>query len=249
MKSLVIASSFLSHIQPFMGEYPVSLLEVGGKSVIDMLLQEVDEIDEVDGHLIVTNEVCYPFMKAWLMRTHYKKPITLIHDEQVCDLASSNPMCEIVYVIERYSLQEELLVLSGSIVLEGSIVDFVEQARKKRSSCMVYYRESLLNALKEGASVVFDKNQKVIAIHVKPQVPSSRWGVASFLYLCAADVVRLYKVVAEGTAFDSPLEMLSWLGTVSELYAWELTGYWFNIKDASTLEEADNFYKNVKART
>ena len=102
-----------------MGDYPSALLEVDGKSVIDRLLADVDALEEIDGHLIVTNDACYPYLKAWLLRTHYRKPITLLHDGQVCAQERYNPICEIVYVIERLSLKEELLVMNGSIVVDG----------------------------------------------------------------------------------------------------------------------------------
>lgn len=246
MKSIILATAILSRLEPFMGDYPAALLEVDGKSVIDRLLADVDAMEEIDGHLIVTNDACYSYLKAWLLRTHYRKPITLIHDGQVCKQEKCNPMCEIVYVIERNSLQEELLVMNGNMVVDGSMMEFVRQARSRGCSCIPCYRESSLLALKEGAVVVFGTDMKVVAIHERPQVPPTRWGVASYIYLTAADVVRLYKEVASGTAFDSPVNMMAWLCTVSDLYAWVMPGAWFDIIDASSYEAADKLCKDTK---
>lgn len=246
MKSIILATGISSNLQPFTGEYPTSLLEVGGKSILDRLLADVDEIDAIDGHLIVTNEVCYPYLKAWSLRTHYKKPVTLINEAPECVQNKKNPMCGIVYVIERLSLDEEVLIVDGSIVVDGSLTEFVRQARVRGCSCIACYREASLPALKDGGVVVFDTYMKVVAVHDRPQVPPTRWGVASFMYLTGADVVKMYKAVAEGVSFDSPITLFAWLCAYSTLYAWLLPGEWFDIRDASLYATANELFRKKR---
>lgn len=251
MKSIILATGISPSRQPFTGDFPTSLLEVGGKSVIDRLLSDVDAMEEIDGHLIVTNDACYSYFKAWLLRTHYKKPVTLINDGQVCVQERENPICKILYVIERQSLNEDLLVLSGNVAVDGSLIEFVRQARSRGCSCLTCYRESSLPALKNGGVVVFDTYMKVVAVHDRPEVPPTRWGLAPFVFLTRTDVVNMYKAVVEGYAFDSPNHMLAWLCATSALYAWVLPGACFDITDASLFEAADKLFltKRFDVRT
>jgi len=246
MKSLILATGFSARLQPFTSEFPNSLLEVGGKSVIDRLLCDVDAMDGIDDHLIVTNEVCYPYLKAWLVRTHYKKPMTLINDARVRVQERESLMCEIVYVIERQSLNEDVLIVGDSTVVDGSLMEFVRQARLRDCSCLSCYRETSLPALKDGGVVVFDQQMKVVAVHDRPQVPPTRWGVAPFLFLTGADVVKLYKAVAGGVAFETPNNLLAWLCASSNLYAWLLPSPWFDISDASLYEAADKLFTDKR---
>lgn len=249
MKSILLATGFVSRLQPFTDGYPVSLLEIDGKSIIDRLLSDVDAMEEVDGHLIVTNDVCFPYLKAWLIRSHYKKPLTLINEGLVCTQEGLNhPMCDILYVIEKQSISEDVLVLLAGSVVDGSLMAFVRQARLRDCSSIACYRENSLTVLKNRGAVVFDQDLKVVAVHDRPQVPSSRWGVAPFAYLTGGDVVNLYKAVAGGAAFDSPNSLLAWLCITSILYAWVLPNKWFYIDDASTYEAADNLFKNKRIK-
>ncbi len=243
MKSLILATGLAARLQPFTGNVPKSLMEVAGKSILDRLLADIDAIDAVDGHLIVTNESCYPYLKAWLVRTHFKKPITLVNNGMTCNLNRDESVCGILYAVEKLSLKEDVLIVGGGTVADFSFRDLVGQAVAEKHSYLCCYREQSVSVLKEAGVVTLDENQRVIAVHDCPQVPPTEWAVAPFLFLRGDDVDLMYKEVAKGSGFETYNRLLAWLSYRAELYGWVLPGPWFNVVDDTSYKAATALFR------
>ena len=44
------------------------------------MLDDIDTIPEIDGHIIVTNHRFAPIFEEWSLQQHYSKPVTILDD-------------------------------------------------------------------------------------------------------------------------------------------------------------------------
>ena len=54
MKTIVIAAGYATRLYPLTENFPKPLLEIGKSTILDRLLDDIDTIPEVDGHMVVT---------------------------------------------------------------------------------------------------------------------------------------------------------------------------------------------------
>ncbi|MBR0331310.1 MAG: NTP transferase domain-containing protein, partial [Alistipes sp.] len=82
MKHIVLAAGYATRLYPITENFPKPLLEIGGSTILDRMLEDVDAIEDVDGHIIVSNHKFISIFREWLegARLRYRKPITLIDD-------------------------------------------------------------------------------------------------------------------------------------------------------------------------
>ncbi|MBP5766686.1 MAG: NTP transferase domain-containing protein, partial [Clostridia bacterium] len=55
MKCLILAAGYATRLYPLTENYPKPLLEVGGKTVLDRLVEDIDSAGMVDEFVVVTN--------------------------------------------------------------------------------------------------------------------------------------------------------------------------------------------------
>ena len=55
MKNIVLAAGYATRMYPLTENFPKPLLPVGSSTILDKMLEDVDALDEIDEHIIVTN--------------------------------------------------------------------------------------------------------------------------------------------------------------------------------------------------
>ena len=55
MKNIVIAAGYATRLGELTRNFPKPLLKIGDNTILGRLLDDIDRIEAVDGHIIVTN--------------------------------------------------------------------------------------------------------------------------------------------------------------------------------------------------
>ena len=65
MKTIVIAAGYATRLYPLTENFPKPMLEIGKSTILDRLLDDIDTIPEVDGHIVVTNHKFAGIFRKW----------------------------------------------------------------------------------------------------------------------------------------------------------------------------------------
>lgn len=243
MKSLILAAGYATRMYPLTKNFPKPLLEVGGKTILDRLVADIDKIEIVTQHIIVTNSVFYPYFKAWKARSHYSKEIVIVNDGTTDNDNRLGAVRDILYVIENHCVNEDMLVVAGDNVVTFSFRDFVLYALEKGTSCITCHLEPCIPALQKTGVLVTDDDFRVLCMLEKPPVPPSNWAVPPFYFYKAADLKLIEKALVSGCGFDAPGNLIAWLCKKTEMYAWEIRGKRFDIGDIEAYERVCKIFK------
>ncbi len=65
MKTIVLAAGYATRLYPLTENYPKPLLEIGRSTILDRMLDDLDTIPDITGHIVVTNGKFAPIFEEW----------------------------------------------------------------------------------------------------------------------------------------------------------------------------------------
>ena len=84
MKNIVIAAGYATRLYPLTQNFPKPLLKVGSRTILDRMLDDLDNIQDIDSHIIVSNHKFASIFQEWAKKRmeegENRKPITIIDD-------------------------------------------------------------------------------------------------------------------------------------------------------------------------
>ena len=76
MKTIVIAAGYATRLYPLTEHTPKPLLEIGGKTILGRMLDDIDRIDDIDEHIIISNHKFAQHFQDWASSRHSRKKST-----------------------------------------------------------------------------------------------------------------------------------------------------------------------------
>lgn len=242
MKTIVIAAGYATRLGELTRNFPKPLLQIGNSTILGRMLDDIDTIPDINGHIIVTNHRFAPVFDAWNKQQKYSKPITVIDDGTETNETRLGAVRDLILALETCGVDEDILVVAADNVLEFSLRGFVDYAKEKQTSCIMCHYEPEIYKLQRTGVIELDDDFKVLQMQEKPQVPVSHWAVPPFYVYLKKDLDLVRHAVENGCGYDAPGNLAHYLADVSVLHVWRMPGSRFDIGSLDTYEEAKKRY-------
>jgi glucose-1-phosphate thymidylyltransferase len=237
VKAIVLAAGYGTRLRPLTDTIAKELLPVGGRPMIDWLLEKVEAVPEVDEIHVVTNAVKAPAFAEWSAGRDVR-----IHD----DGTTSNDdrlgaIGDIAFVVDRTGIDDDLLVIAGDNLFDYSVAELVRFWSGKGVASAVAVRdvESLELAAMYGV-VDLDADGRIVGFVEKPPEPASTLCATAAYVYHREHVPLIRRYLAEGNGPDQPGRLVEWLHAREPVYAWVFHEEWRDVGDPEQLLEADN---------
>lgn len=245
MKAVVLAAGYATRLYPLTLDRPKPLLEVGGRPILDRLLEQLTEVERLDHVYVVTNAKFAGHFRSFADGWSGRPTVSVVDDGTSSDETKLGAIGDLDLVIRHERVDDDLLVVAGdSIFSENPFAGFVAFALDKDAPATAVYDVGDVEAVKRYSVVTTGDDGRVVAFEEKPEQPQSTLaGIAVYFYPCAVlPLVRTY--VEEGNNADQPGRLVQWLYQRVPLYAWPVPGRWFDIGTKETLAEADREFSS-----
>lgn len=242
MKALILAAGYATRLYPLTQHFPKPLLEVGGKTILDRLIDDLDGLDAIDELLVVTNSVFAPIFQNWLWGSRFVKPVRIVDDGTTTNDNRLGAVKDILFVLDSLRIDDDLLVLAGDNVVDFSFEPFIQYAVEKGRSCLTCHDEPSIPALQKTGVLEATDDMLVLAMHEKPQLPPSHWAVPPFYFYRKSDLPLIRQALDHGCGADAPGNLMAWLCKQTEVYAWPLPGKRYDIGDLASYEAVNNLF-------
>ncbi|MBQ7709145.1 MAG: nucleotidyltransferase family protein [Bacteroidales bacterium] len=239
MKSIILAAGYATRLYPLTQNFPKPLLEIGHNTILGRLLDDMDGIPEIDGHIIVTNGKFAPIFEFWAKD---RKNVTVLNDETYTNETRLGAVRDLILAIDRYKIDEDILVLAADNILDFSLKGFVEEFHKKGTSMIMCHHEPEVYKLQRTGVIAVDDDMKVLQMQEKPEVPVSHWAVPPFYIYAKKDLPLIKTALEHGCGFDAPGNLAHYLADASVLHAWPMPAGRFDIGSLDTYEQAKQKY-------
>ncbi len=243
MKCIVLAAGYATRLYPLTENFPKPLLEVNGMSILDYLIRDIDKIEDINEHIIVSNHRYYEHFVNWKNNnTAIKKPIKVLDDGSVSNDTRLGAVKDILFAIESENIDEDILVIAGDNLIDFSFREFVDFADKKDSSAVMVNYEESLEELRRCGVMVPDEDMKIVSMEEKPKEPKSNWCVGPFYLYKKKDLHFIAQGIAEGCATDAPGSFVCYLCEKTPVYCYVMPGKRYDIGNLESYEYVKSVY-------
>ena len=246
MKCLVLAAGYATRLYPLTENFPKPLLEVKGKKIIDWLIDDIEETNEINEFIIISNHKFINFFGEWKKNKNITTKITVIDDGTTSNDNRLGAVADIDLAISKLNIKEDLMVIAGDNVLDFSLKNFIDYFKEKNATCVMRYYEEDLNKVKKSASLIIDKNDKVLEMIEKPVNPPSHWCCPPFYIYHKNDVLKVNEALRSDCNKDAPGSFINWLYDRSDIYALEMPGKRYDIGNLESYEFVNKIYDGLK---
>jgi glucose-1-phosphate thymidylyltransferase len=231
MKALILAAGYATRLRPLTDSIPKQLLPVGGRPMVDWIVDRIVETTADEIHL-VTNARFAANFERWAE----DKDIQVHNDGTISNEDRLGAIGDINFV----GLDDDLLVIAGDNLFDYSLADYESWWRQRDGSAIAVLDVHERALAKKYGIVDVDKDDRVIGFVEKPvDPPTTLCATATYFYDREhARLVELY--LEEGNPPDQPGNFVAWLYPRAPVYAYRFPGEWHDIGDRDQLLEADN---------
>ena len=235
MKCIMLAAGYATRMYPLTENFPKPLLEVGGKPILDWLVDDLSPV--IEQFVVISNHRYAEHFRAWAEG----KPVLVVDDGTESNETRLGAICDIQFAIDELGLRDDLLVIAGDNVLDFSLRSFVDYAEKAGTSCtMRYWEDDEAKLRRAGVSEV--EGERLISFEEKPLAPKSHWCTPPFYFYVAEDVKKIREAIADGCGTDAPGSLVAWMCRRSPMHSMVMPGKRFDIGDmASYLAVRDSY--------
>ena len=236
MKCIILAAGYATRMYPLTENFPKPLLEVGGKPILDWLVDDLSSV--VEEFIVISNHKYAEQFRAWSSG----KPAIVADDGTETNETRLGAVKDIQFVIDQLGIEGDVLVLAGDNVLDFSLRPFIAYAQDKHTSCTLRYREDDLEKLRRAGVSEVDSDDVLISFEEKPQKPKSNWCTPPFYYYTASDVLKIKDAIADGCGTDAPGSLVAWMCQHSTLHSMVMPGKRYDIGNLEQYYQMKDWY-------
>ena len=238
MKTIVIAAGYATRLYPLTENFPKPLLKIGESSILGRMLDDIDTIDDIDEHIIVSNHKFAHHFNQWVNECKLCKPVTVIDDGTSTNETRLGAVRDLLLAINQKQVDDDILVVAADNILNFSFQGFVDAFKKYATSMIMCHYEPELYKLQRTGVVAIDDDCKVLEMQEKPEHPVSHWAVPPFYIYKCDDLPLILDCLNHGCGFDAPGNLAHYLVDKTVIHAFEMPGERFDIGSLDTYHEA-----------
>ena len=129
MKAIVLAAGYATRLEPLTANTSKSLLPVGGRIIIDRILDKIFTIPAAERASIVTNGKFYEKFAAWRASSPHKDRTAIINDLTTSNENRLGAIRDIELALRSTGLDDDILVIAGDNLFDFDMAAFMDFAR------------------------------------------------------------------------------------------------------------------------
>lgn len=243
MKCLILAAGYATRLYPLTENFPKPLLEVGGKTILDWLVDDIHTCGLVDEYVVISNHKYAHHFEKWAAGKTMK--VTVVDDGTDSNETRLGAVRDIQFAVDMLGLDEDMLVIAGDNVLNFSLTRFVHYAVGKNASCIMRYYEPEEKRLTKCGVVQIDDSDLVLSMEEKPAQPKSHWCCPPFYYYTREDAALVAKGIEAGCGTDAPGSYIAWLCTQTDVYAMQMPGKRYDVGNLESYSKIKEEYRGI----
>ncbi|MBO5496439.1 MAG: NTP transferase domain-containing protein [Oscillospiraceae bacterium] len=244
MNCLILAAGYATRLYPLTENFPKPLLTVGDKTILDWLLDDLDESGLIEGYTVISNHRYAPHFERWSKERGGN--IRVLDDGTESNETRLGAVKDIQLAVETLGLTGDTLVMAGDNLLDFSLAGFLRFAREKGTSCVMCYAEPDREKLKKMGVAEIAADGRMTAMAEKPAEPRSSWCIPPFYVFTAEDLPLVREGIESDCGTDAPGSFLAWLCTRRPVCAWPMPGRRYDVGNLESYRAVQESYRGIR---
>ena len=238
MKAIIMAAGYATRLYPLTKDKPKPLLPVGGKPIIEYIIDKLKAFQDIDTIYVVTNNKFYDHFVQWQEGFDYNIPIEILNDGTLSNDDRLGAIGDMNFVINQKKINDDLIVVAGDNLFDFDLNKLKNFADDKNIVICGYDVNDYKLATQYGI-VSVDDNGKVLSFVEKPENPPSTLAALGIYVFKKDKVALITKYINDGNIADAPGYFIQWAYKNDEVYSYIFNGIWYDIGDLTSYQTAD----------
>jgi glucose-1-phosphate thymidylyltransferase len=242
MKAIILAAGYAKRLWPLTLEQPKPLLKIGGKPILERIIEKIERVQEIDKIYVITNHKFKPNFDSWLSGYTSKTYIEVLDDKTTSNEDRLGAIGDIYYTIKNKEINEDLLVYAGDTLAEVDLEEMTKMMKQKKASVTAVKQVELSFIAGRLGCVTKNITNKITAFDEKPEKPKSNF-VSIPIYLFRKETLpEIKRCIEENLKPDNSGDFIKYLINKKPVYAYTTKGEYFDIGGKEELNKADLKY-------
>lgn len=245
MKAIILAGGYATRLRPLTDELSKCLLPVGGKPMVDWILERIREVEEIDAVHLVTNSRFAGDFERWAKSMD---GVTVQDDGTSSNDDRLGAIGDVAFTLDRAAIvDDDVIVIAGDNLFDYDLQDYVDFWRGKGVASAVAVRDvGDLRLASQYGIVALDGDDRIVEFVEKPPEPKSTLAATATYIYHREHVPLVARYLAEGNPPDQSGSFIEWLRAREPVYGYRFTGAWLDIGDHEQLLAADNMLRRTQ---
>ena len=244
MDCILLAAGYATRLYPLTKDKPKALLTLGDKTILDMVMEKISEINEIDNVYIVTNHRFAELFVKWAASYKGRLSVCVIDDGTTSNVNRLGAIGDMHFVIKQKNINDDIFVLASDNIFKFSLKDMIKLFYSSGCDTISAHYVEDLETLKAMGVLQLDENNFVTEFTEKPEKPQSHYGVPPFYVYRKETLGLIDRYLNEGNNPDAPGHFIPWLITKTKVKAFTFNDMIIDIGTPKAYEEAQNCFKD-----
>ncbi|MBT3262189.1 nucleotidyltransferase family protein [Candidatus Woesearchaeota archaeon] len=232
MKAIILAAGYATRLYPLTLNKAKPLLEIGGKTVIDHILDKIKQTD-ITETIVVTNDKFYKDFETW------NPGVTVLNDGTKNEQDRLESIGDINFALKN--VDEDFIIIAGDNLFTFDLNELLDFAKDKQYVITGRNLPSLEEAKKHGSIEEMDGTGRVIQFVEKPENPKTKLSAIMMYCFKKEGKQEIINYLETEYKKENPKTLIEWLTQKTEVYAWINDSTYFDIGDKEKLDEAERW--------
>lgn len=243
MECILLAAGYATRLYPLTENKPKALLKLGSKTILDMVAEKIEKVEDINHIYIVTNHRFAEQFSDWAKEYKGKKKVEVLDDGTTNNDNRLGAIGDIEFVIGQKNIDDELFVLASDNIFDFELTDMMDLFRSKDGDVIAAHYIEDKNVLKAMGVVKLEEGGKVTEFVEKPAEPQSNYGALPFYIYRKSTVPMIDKYLKDGNNPDAPGYFVGWLVDRADVYAYQFDVMAIDIGTPESYYEAQKLFE------
>lgn len=242
MDCILLAAGYATRLYPLTENTPKALLMLGKKTILDHVMDKLEEIPQISRVFIVTNHRFAEQFGAWAEQYTGKKPVKVLDDGTTSNDNRLGAIGDLQYVIKQEKIDDDIFVLASDNIFRFSLKDMVKMFTDTGCDLVTaHYVEDKKTRQSMGIMELAPDN-RVVDFEEKPEEPKTHYAAPPFYFYRKETLPLIDRYLAEGNNPDAPGHFIPWLIHQTPVYAYVFDDVILDIGTPETYQKAQELF-------
>jgi glucose-1-phosphate thymidylyltransferase len=241
--AVLLCAGFGTRMQPLTRNRPKALLTVGGRPVLDYLMDQLVEMPQLNRSILVTNAKFHDRFKRW-QETWAAALISkglsfvLVNDGATANQNRLGACADLGLALRREMDFEAALVSAGDNIYLFPIRPLWKRFLQAAHHCLVALPEKRKRILQRSGVPVFGDGSRVLSVREKPPQPTGTRLCAPLYFLKPSAADHLNRFLQDSGRTDAPGHFIDYLCRHDPVHAFRVDARRLDIGSRAAYREA-----------
>lgn len=236
MQAIILAWGYGTRLYPLTLNIPKPMISVGGKSLIEYIVDKLDALSVCDEIYIVTNKKFAHLFDEW-KESSWRKDIIIVNDGTTTPENRLWSLGDIQYIVDHYMINQDVIIIWGDNFFEDSLDEMLKVFQTQWNTLWLYDTQDLEIA-KQCNNLDVDTSGKITHFIEKPENPTSTIS-ATLIYFFKKNILEYLPTIIASWKADRAWDLIASICKMEHIYGYTLRGKWFDIGSMQQLKEAE----------